>query len=251
MSDELRQVAGGLAFKVKSYTSYDVNGYRFHTSAYERSRPNRRTTNSGVLTPGTDGLDYYGRVEEMFEISFYGRTNLRVVIFKCHWFDPTVTRKTPHLGLVEIRQDSAYLGEDVYIVASQATQVYYLSYACQTNVDLKGWYIVHKVSPHGRLPIPNDEDYNFNPNTYEGEFFQEEELEGRLVIDLTEAIGMDVVVVDDDDAADEVRNAKDLQMLDRLHEGNDNDDTSPSDNDDYFDNVDSDNESYDGTCNTF
>jgi hypothetical protein len=103
MSDELRQVAGGLAFKVKSYTSYDVNGYRFHTSAYERSRPNRRTTNSGVLTPGTDGLDYYGRVEEMFEISFYGRTNLRAVIFKCHWFDPTVTRKTPHLGLVEIR----------------------------------------------------------------------------------------------------------------------------------------------------
>jgi len=139
----------------------------------------------------------------------------------------------------------------VYIVVFEATQVYYLSYACQTNDDLKGWYIVHKVSPHGRLPIPNDEDYNFNPNTYEGEFFQEEELEGRLVIDLTEAIGMDVVLVDDNDAGDEVQNAKDLQMLDRLCEGNDNDDTSPSDNDDYFDNIDSDNESYDGTCNTF
>jgi hypothetical protein len=106
----------------------------------------------------------------MFEISFYGRTNLCAFIFKCHWFDPTVTRKTPHLGLVKIRQESAYRGEDVYIVASQATQVYYLSYACQTNDDLKGSYIVHKVSPHGRLPIPNDED-NFNTNTYEGEFF--------------------------------------------------------------------------------
>ena len=41
------------------------------------------------------------------------------------------------------------------------------------------------------------------------------------------------------------------KMLDRLCEGNDNDDTSSSDNDDYFDNVDSDNESCDGTCNTF
>ena len=70
----------------------------------------------------------------MFEISFYGRTNLCAVIFKCHWFDPTVTRKTPHLGLVEIRQESAYLGEDVYIVASQATQVYYISYACHTGI---------------------------------------------------------------------------------------------------------------------
>ena len=69
------------------------------------------------------------------------------------------------------------------------------------------------------------------------------------MIDLTEAIGMDVVVVDDDDAANEVRNAKDLLMLDRLHEGKDNDDdTSTLDNDDYFDNVDSDNESYYGTC---
>jgi hypothetical protein len=25
---------------------------------------------------------------------------------------------------------------------------------------LKGWDVVYKVSPHGRLPVPNDEDYN-------------------------------------------------------------------------------------------
>jgi hypothetical protein len=34
----------------------------------------------------------------------------------------------------------------------QATQVYYLSYACQTKEHLKGWDVVYKVSPHGRLP---------------------------------------------------------------------------------------------------
>ena len=78
-------------------------------------------------------------------------------------------------------------GDDVYIVAQQARQVYYLPYMCQTIMDLKGWYIVHKVSPHGKVPVPNDKDYNFDPNTYDGEFFQEEGLEGRFEIDLTES----------------------------------------------------------------
>jgi hypothetical protein len=90
-----------------------------------------------------------------------------------------------NLGIVEIRQDSTLAGDDVYIVAQQATQVYYLPYACQTKEHLKGWDVVYKVSPHGRLPVPNDEDYNLDPDTYDGEFFQEDGLEGRFEIDLS------------------------------------------------------------------
>jgi hypothetical protein len=123
------------------------------------------------------------------------------------------------LGLCyEIRQDSILPRDDVYVVAQQVTQVYYLPYVCHDKENIKGWDIVHKVSPHGKLPLPNDEDYNFNPNTYDREFFQEEGLEGRFEIDLTEAIGMEVdnEWVDDENARDEVVNEKDLQMLDRL-----------------------------------
>ena len=171
---------------------------------------------------------------------------LNPVVFKCHWFDPEVTRRTySNLGLVEIWQDSVLPGDDVYIVAQQATQVYYLSYVCQTKEHLKGWDVVHKVSPHGKVPVPNDEDYNFDPNTYDGEFFQEEGLEGRFVIDLNEAIGMevDVDMVVDEEEGDEVQNVKDLQMLERLHLGNDNDNIAPSDSADY-DMVDSDDDTY-------
>jgi len=109
---------------------------------------------------------------------------------------------------------------------------------------------VHKVSPHGKLPLPNDEDYTFNPNTYDGEFFQEEGLEGRFEIDLTEAIGMEVdnEWVDAGNAGDEVLNEKDLQMLDRLQLGQDNvDNIPPSDSVEYFDMIDSDDETYDPT----
>jgi hypothetical protein len=63
-----------------------------------------------------------------------------------------------------------------------------MPYVCQDKEHLKGCAIVHQVSPHGKLPIPNDEGYNFNPNTYDGEFFQEDGLQGRFEIDLIEAI---------------------------------------------------------------
>jgi hypothetical protein len=213
--------------------------------SHEASRPNLKTTNSGVFTPGLDNVEYYGRIEEIYELSFHGSKPLNPIIFKCHWFDPEVTRRTySNLGLVEVRQDSVLPGDDAYIVAQQAIQVYYLPYACQTKEHLKGWYVVHKVSPHGKVPVPIDEDYNLDPNTYDREFFQEEGLEGRFEIDLTEVIGTEVEMVVDEEEEDEVQNAKDLQMLEALHLGNVNDDSYASDNADY-DMVDSDDETYD------
>jgi hypothetical protein len=88
MSDELRQVADGCDVRVKSFTGYDVNRYRFHTTIYKQTQPKRKTTNTGVCTPGTDGLDYHGRVEKIYELSFHGSKHLKLVMFKCHWFNP-------------------------------------------------------------------------------------------------------------------------------------------------------------------
>jgi hypothetical protein len=87
-------------------------------------------------------------------------------------------------------------------VAQHVTQVYYLPYVCQMKGHLKGWDIVYKASPHGKLPIPNNEYYNLDLDTYDGEFFQEDGLEGWFEIDLTEAIGIEVdieMVVDEED----------------------------------------------------
>jgi hypothetical protein len=215
MSAELRQVANGFAYRVRKYSGYDVNGYRFHTTSYNQSRPNRKTMCSGVFTLSLDSVDYFGRIEEIYELNFYGSKPLTPVIFKSYWFDPQLTRQThSNLGIVEIRQDSTLLGDDVYIVAQQATQVYYLPYACQTKEHLKGWDVVYKVSPHGKLPVPNDEDYNLDPNTYDIEFFQEDGLEGRFEIDLIEAIEMEIdieMVVYEEDG--EVQTENDLVIL--------------------------------------
>jgi hypothetical protein len=60
MSAELRLVANDFAYRVKKYSGYDVNGYRFCTTNYDKSRPNRKTTCSGVFTPSLDDVDYFG-----------------------------------------------------------------------------------------------------------------------------------------------------------------------------------------------
>jgi hypothetical protein len=91
MSDKLKQVANGYDIRVKSFTGYDMNGYLFHTTSYEQIQPKRKTTNSGVCTPSTDGLDYHGRVEEIIEVSFHGDKPLKPIMFKCHWFNPRST----------------------------------------------------------------------------------------------------------------------------------------------------------------
>ena len=75
-------------------------------------------------------------------------------------------------------------------MTQQTTQVYYLPWACQKDPNLIGWYLVQLVSPHGKLPVPNDEDYNFDPNTQE--FYQPEGLEGRFDIDMFSLMGMEV-----------------------------------------------------------
>ena len=106
---------------------------------------------------------------------------------------------------------------------------------------------MHRVSPHGKVFVPNDEDYNLDPNTYDEEFFHDEGLEGRFEIDLIETIKMEVdnETVIEEDVGDEVQNMKHLQMLERLHLDNDNDNIAHSDSVDYFDMIDSDDETYD------
>jgi hypothetical protein len=172
MTDELRCVSQGCNRRVTVYEKYDVNGYRFHTEFHQKNRPNAKTINTGVWTKGADGTDYYGRLENVYKLAFNMKNiELKLVVFRCHWFDPHGgQRSTPSIGLVEVRPSTIYSGADVFIVAHQAKQVYHLSYPCQKE-ELKGWEVLFKVSPHAKLPMPSDDDYNnIDPVTYEGIF---------------------------------------------------------------------------------
>ena len=103
---------------------------------------------------------------------------------------------------------------------------------------------MYKISPHGKLPVPSNEDYN-----NDREFFQEEGLEGSFEIDLIDVIEMEVDnerVVHEAEVGDEVENVHALELLERLRLGRDSeDDIPPSDSAGYVVIADSDDEDYD------
>ena len=224
MRPELKKLTSS-TYVVKTYKSYDVNGFRFHTDHHEKTRPNPRTRNSGVLCPGKDGLDYFGVVLDIIELDCDFGKQKNPVVFKCHWFNPKRVRRRPEIGLVEVERDSVYTGEDVYILAHQAIQVFYLPYPCKTVKRLIGWDVVITVPPRNKVPTPNDDDYHqrLNPNTYQGEFYQEDGLSGQLNLNLPSVDDMeeddDVEEVDHEqvEAAELVVNQRDVELLERMH----------------------------------
>ena len=246
MDEELRWVSMGFDPAVMTCEKYDVNGYRFHTEEHQNSRPDPKTINTGVFTEGDNKVDYYGRVGKIYELTFKrGREHLSLTVFKCRWFDPKKgLRHTPSVGLVEVKPSTVYAGADLFIAATQATQVYYLPYPCQKEY-LKGWEVVFKVSPHGKLPDPNDDDYyNINPMTYEGVFYQEEHDD---VVRNNEDDDLGYVDLDpnDDDAridGEAVVNQRDIIMLEKLNEDADDEEEPPPPSDNEEDMRDSDDE---------
>ena len=233
MDAELRQVANGFDYKVRSFDKYDINGYRFRTYGKELSMADRKSTNCCVSAIGEGGTEYYGRVEAIYELLFYGENPPNVVVFKCYWFQPKETRRThEHIGLVEINQSTHLNVPDVYITAQQATQVFYLPWACQTNPNLKGWDVVYEVPPRARLSPPKEEDYepHINPDTYEGEFFQETRLSKKrfknrytspqnIEVDSDSESHITPEEEQEEPEQEEVTAADDLSMLDRLRQG--------------------------------
>ena len=238
MKSELRKIARGFDHFVDTFNSYDVNGYRFQTHKYTTSWTNAKTINSGVVCQGDDGLHYYGRVEGIYELNYGFHKGLNPVVFKCHWFDPRRVRRDPEIGLVEVERNSIYKGEDVYILATQAFQVFYLPYACRNPTKhLHGWDVVMTVPSRTRPPPPNKDDYRrVDPSAKSVEFYQEEGLPGHFTIGLPT---IDDMVVDDEqedagmdgdnaeDEAEDVCAPEDLSLLEAFRAGIDLDADGP------------------------
>jgi hypothetical protein len=81
---DLRQLAYGLV-KVRSYGRYDINGFRFHSTAFVSLCPLAATTNSGVVTRTIDveghETNYYGIINKILVFNFVRNKELKVVFF--------------------------------------------------------------------------------------------------------------------------------------------------------------------------
>lgn len=77
--------------KVKSWPIYIVNEYKFHTVLWDEGM---NSSNHGVHVSGTNGeleYDFYGILIDIIQLEYTGFPTMKLVLFKCDWFDNTLT----------------------------------------------------------------------------------------------------------------------------------------------------------------
>ncbi|KAL8097419.1 hypothetical protein AgCh_030522 [Apium graveolens] len=139
ISRDLEVLALGPNRAARRFTDYVVNGYRFHT----KSRDSLCITqNSGVFVtvettsfasskdenPVVGNVNYYGSVEEIFELDYWGGFN--VVLFKCCWYK----EEKDEYGLTKVNFNKLSHKNDPYVLSSQVKQVFYVQDPIQKMV---------------------------------------------------------------------------------------------------------------------
>jgi hypothetical protein len=116
VSDDLRQLSLGQV-KALEYGRYDINGYHFWMVKLEVSHPLAATKNSGVVANAEDAsrlvADYYGVLQKIIEYTFGGTKELNVVFFECDWFDLVNGIRVDDFGMVEVKHESCYSGNNL------------------------------------------------------------------------------------------------------------------------------------------
>ncbi|XP_075658683.1 uncharacterized protein LOC142628479 [Castanea sativa] len=152
---------------VKQLKHYVINGLKFRSV---KDEVNRKTQNSVVSVTTDGGITYYGVSSDIIELNY--SENIKHVLFKCKWVDDQNRRgyKTDEFGFSMVNFTHFIHGGDEmidepYVLASQATQVFYVEEKRQ-----KDWYVVVKTKARdvfdaGVGPQRDEDDtYSFSEN---------------------------------------------------------------------------------------
>ncbi|XP_074317550.1 uncharacterized protein LOC141653620 [Silene latifolia] len=115
---------------VKSWRRYSINGYKFRAFK-EGVDVSKSTLSNGVSVNSTEGLDYYGTLNEVIELSYYAEQRVyMVILFKCDWFDNSPQGLSIHkvYGLVDVNEKKKLRGHNPFVAAFQVDQVCYAPY---------------------------------------------------------------------------------------------------------------------------
>ncbi|KAM0861893.1 hypothetical protein ACQ4PT_045591 [Festuca glaucescens] len=162
VSEEIQILAQEPLKIARKYNSYTIKGFNFHTHSNDEGRP---IQNSGVAI-AAENLGrtkiYYGIIREIVELDYRHKGNM--VLFRCDWVDNRVQDKwvkTDKFGVTTVNFNHLFssgdkLSDEPFILASQATQVYYVPEA-----NDKGWCaVVQNKKPHDTYSMTALDDEN-------------------------------------------------------------------------------------------
>ena len=183
-SDDIKLLAQGPFQQARRWTAYNVNGYKFRTTAREQGL---KTQNNGVfVTAGTTSfassndnnpsrgpVPYYGKLVDIVELNYSGR--FLVTLFKCKWAETTTNRgmrkddfKFVNINFSRLIHRGDSIDDEPYILASNAQLVYYV----EDEMD-KDWSVVVHLKPRDLYEM---EEHNVDEDFYESASYQEHDL---------------------------------------------------------------------------
>lgn len=169
----LQSFVHGPLIKVTSWPIYFCRGYIFHTYDYGKDKKN---ANYGVCVKSTspsgssEEHDFYGVLREILELHYPGPVDLKVVLFKCDWYDSTIGKgiRVNKSGIIDVNAAKVYGKYDPFILASQADQVCYVPYPRVTRKKDQQWKAAIVIQPRGKVML--NQNLDFEAMQYENSF---------------------------------------------------------------------------------
>ena len=121
----------GAEHNLMTYEAYDINGYTFYTEAKDMKSDGYQ--NSGVTMESYTGKDkdrYYGRIEEIWELSYAGE---KVPMFRVRWAKSVLKEDRYFTTMVIPEAKSKTAGANVtaksepWVLASQVDQCFFIT----------------------------------------------------------------------------------------------------------------------------
>ncbi|XP_074328345.1 uncharacterized protein LOC141666250 [Apium graveolens] len=154
---------------VRSYESYDVNGYTFYTKYQDRKSAMQ---NSGVCVgvssteidrnANNQSRDVKIHIMGLLNISGLDYKEFKIALFKCKWFNIRRGVRVDELGFTLVDFSRFGHEDDPFILATQVKQVFYI----EDRVDSKYSIVVQgKRRILGIDDVVDEDEYNqFNEN---------------------------------------------------------------------------------------
>ncbi|KAG2329617.1 hypothetical protein Bca52824_000797 [Brassica carinata] len=122
----------------RSWPIYHTRGYTFHTHNHGQ---NKKTQHYGVCVTGTNETDYYGLIQEIMMVEYHGDVGLKVMVFKCSWFDTTENRgmRIHPFGLVDVSPRRQYAKYDPFVIVIK--HVLFLIHRYVDNQSMTGGHV--------------------------------------------------------------------------------------------------------------
>ncbi|KAM5584841.1 hypothetical protein ABKV19_004281, partial [Rosa sericea] len=143
VSVQMRSLAQRPGKQAVYYKGYNIHGFRFHTVQHDVTK---KTQNSGVMVKGDNQINcvpWYGTLTDVVELWYTGHN--KVLLFHCNWFD-TATKgkcyKEDRYGILSVNNKGKLNTQEPFVLASQATQVYYVE-----GIKNSAWSVVVETKP--------------------------------------------------------------------------------------------------------